>query len=78
MLESPHIPVAVKEQLKQVYQTLDPFELKRKIVYLQHRLQEMRKKKEVDYLRVLDKLQAKVLQKDVIREEMKQNLRPDF
>jgi len=78
LLESPHIPLAVKEQLQQVYQTLDPFELKRKITYLQHRLHEVRRKKEVDYLGVLDRLQSKGLQKDEVREEMKQNLHPDF
>ena len=78
LLESPHIPVAVKEKLQQIYQTLDPFDLKKKITYLQHRLQEVRRKKEVDYLVLEDKLQAKGLQKDVVREEIKQYLHPDF
>jgi len=78
LLESPHIPVAVKEKLQQTYQTLDPFELKKKISYLQHRLAEVRRKKEVDYLMLEDKLQAKGLKKEVVREEMKQNLHPDF
>jgi len=45
LLESPHIPVTMKEKLQQTYQALDPFELKRKITYLQHRLQEVRRKK---------------------------------
>jgi hypothetical protein len=30
LVESPHIPVAVKEKLQQTYQSLDPFELKKK------------------------------------------------
>jgi hypothetical protein len=78
LLESPHIPVAVKEKLQQTYQALDPFELKKKITYLQHRLQEVRRKKEVDHLAFEDKLPAKGLWKDVVREEMKQNLYPDI
>jgi hypothetical protein len=78
LLESPHITLPIKEQLQQTYQSLDPFDLKKKIRYLQHRLQEVRRKKELDHLQVEDKIQPKGLRKDVVREEMKQNLHLDF
>lgn len=78
LLESPHIPSSIKVNLQQVYSQLDPFELKRIIRYLQNKLQEVRRRKELDRIQEHDKLHPNGLQKDVINEEMKSNLRPDF
>lgn len=76
ILESPHVSLKDKEILIKTYQTLNPFELKKRIRYLQIKLREVRRRKEIDQLHYQDKIKDVNFQKEKLSEEMKKDLHP--
>lgn len=64
ILESPHVSLDDKELLIKTYQTLNPFELKKKIRYLQNKLREVRRRKEVEQISCQDKINDVNFQKE--------------
>lgn len=78
VLESPIVSIQDKEALMKTYEHLNPFELKRKIKYLQTRLREIRRKKELDVLTCEDKLKPTNFRKEKLDEEMNETFHPHF
>lgn len=78
VLESPIVSIQDKEALMKTYEYLNPFELKRKIKYLQTRLREVRRKKELDVLTCEDKLKPTNFRKEKLDEEMNETFHPHF
>ena len=78
ILESPHVSLKDKEQLIKTYQTLNPFELKKRIRYFQIKLREVRRRKEFDQLHYQDKIKNVNFQKEKLSEEMNKDLHPYF
>ena len=60
------------------FEHLNPFEIKRKIKYLQTRLREVRRKKELEVLTCEDKLKPTNFRKEKLDEEMNETFHPHF
>jgi len=60
VIENPRIPLENKQRCQKIYESLDPFQLNEEVCRLKNKLNEIRKKKELDQIHAQDTLSKKV------------------
>jgi len=60
VMENPRIPFENKQCCQKIYDSLDPFQLYEEVCWLKNKLNEIRKKKELDQIHAQDTLSKKV------------------
>lgn len=71
VLENPHIPLEKKQRCQQIYESLDPFQLHKEVYRLKNKLNEIRRKKELDQIHAQDTLSKKVSTRLSVEESSK-------